>query len=90
MFTEKHKKYARAPLEEMIKDEDVKGKTKEKLQQFINLINKISKNSHESGEELIAETNKLIASKLPDISNNFFENLESARKLLLSRRIERI
>jgi adenine-specific DNA methylase len=55
-----------------------------------NLINKISKNSHESGEELIAETNKLIASKLPDISNNFFENLESARKLLLSRRIERI
>jgi hypothetical protein len=53
-------------------------------------INKFSKNSNDSGEELITETNKLIALNLPDISLSFFDSLESARQLLLSRRIERI
>ena len=55
-----------------------------------NEMNKISINSHDSGELLISETNALIASKHPDISLSFFDSLESARVLLLSRRIERI
>jgi hypothetical protein len=53
-------------------------------------INKFSMNSNDSGEELITETNKLIALNFPDISLSFFDSLESARQLLLSRRIERI
>ena len=55
-----------------------------------NEMNKISINSHDSGELLISETNALIASKHSDISRSFFDSLESARVLLLSRRIERI
>ncbi len=53
-------------------------------------MNNICTQSNDSGETLVSATNALIASKHPDISLSFFDDLESARQLLLARRIQRI
>jgi hypothetical protein len=55
-----------------------------------NKVNDISSKSRDSGEMLISATNALIALKHPEIPQSFFENLEAARTLLLTRRIERV
>jgi adenine-specific DNA methylase len=55
-----------------------------------NAMSITSSQSKDSGEILISATNALIASKHSDISVNFFDDLESARQVLLARRVERI
>jgi adenine-specific DNA-methyltransferase len=52
-------------------------------------MNIVSSSSNDSGEDLVFATNELIAGKLPELLGGFFDDLESARQLLLSRRINR-